>query len=49
MKTKNEPNYVCTVCGVSIFNATKEFKECTECGGELKTLVKPNIKKETNK
>jgi DNA-directed RNA polymerase subunit RPC12/RpoP len=43
-------NYKCTGCGAAIFNATKAYKECPECGYTLKTLVvpksnDPNVKK----
>lgn len=36
MNNKHKPDYICTVCGVSIFNTTKEYKRCSECGGSLK-------------
>ena len=28
-------SYKCTGCGVTIYNATKEFKKCSECGYKL--------------
>jgi len=34
-------SYRCTGCGTTIYNATKEFKKCSECGYKLIKVDKP--------
>jgi len=34
-------SYKCTGCGVSIYNASKNFYNCSECGSKLKKIDKP--------